>query len=76
MADEYHVQCELGNGDSRMVSWIPEKYAKKNKQLKLREENGQWEDGWVVINTYGKRLSTYCSLHERDYTRQREASDI
>lgn len=76
MVNEYHIQCELGNGTTRMISWIPEKYAKKNKQLKLREDNGQWENGWIVLNTYGKRLSSYCSEHERDYTKQREASDI
>lgn len=43
----YYRQCRLSNGTARQVSWIPEKYAIKNKILKLKE-NGKWINGWKV----------------------------
>ena len=39
----------LRNGCSELVSWIPSKFAKQDKILKLFN-NGVWEDGWKVVS--------------------------
>ena len=44
-----YCQCELMKENTRQVSWIPEKFAKLGKILKLKE-NGEWIDGWKVIS--------------------------
>ena len=44
----YYRQCVLEKENMTTVSWIPEKYAEKGKYLKLKNENGEWENGWVV----------------------------
>lgn len=44
----YYRQCVLERGNTTTVSWIPEKYAETGKYLKLKNENGEWVDGWVV----------------------------
>lgn len=50
-----YQQCRLQKGTTHQMSWIPAKYAVKGKTLKLRS-NGEWEDGWVVNETYATRM--------------------
>lgn len=50
------TQCELtrlsaGSRVSKMVVWIPTRYAVTNKVLTLREE-GEWSQGWRVFLVY------------------------
>ena len=42
-----YCQCVLTRGPESQVTWIPDKFAKLGKTLKLKEEHG-WEDGWTV----------------------------
>ena len=47
------MQCtmERKEGETREVltSWLPQKFAKKGKVLKLQcRETGVWKDGWLV----------------------------
>ena len=44
----YYRQCKMQKKNSYQVSYIPEEFAVMNKVIKLRE-NGEWDDGWVVI---------------------------
>lgn len=46
--DIYFKQCKLTRENQFQVSWIPEKYAKKDKIIKLKDGNGNWENGWKV----------------------------
>jgi len=46
-------QCRLTrkveNGEARMVSFLPEKFAIVGKVLKLKDEDtGKWTNGWIV----------------------------
>lgn len=41
--DSFHRQCELRQGNVIQVSWIPEKFAKKGKKVRLKDEDGIWE---------------------------------
>lgn len=30
------------------TAWIPEQFAKKGNVLKIKDDDGNWDDGWVV----------------------------
>lgn len=40
-------QCLMSKNNLFQTSWIPERFAKVGKILKLRE-NGVWDNGWKV----------------------------
>jgi hypothetical protein len=46
-------QCTLekrsGFSTLKTVSWIPSKFAEIGKTIKLKDDNGNWVDGWNVI---------------------------
>ena len=66
-----YCQCTLKKGKSNEVVWIPEKYAKKGKWLKIVNDNG-----WQVMETGNPLSEEYVFGHERDFKKQRKASDI
>lgn len=75
-------QCVLSKktaaGMSETVTWLPEKFAIKGKVVKLREDaDSVWDDGWVVKSVGPQRKeSKEVNERSRDYTKNREASDI
>lgn len=69
-------QCVLKkDNENYTVSWIPDKYAKRGKYLKLLE-NGKWDNGWKVMAVYDKATSSEVDRDSRKYLKQRAASDI
>lgn len=51
-----YTQCKLkrklnDGGIIKKVCFIPNKFAKKNKSLSIKEDN-IWVDGWIVEETY------------------------
>ena len=73
---DHHRQCELGKGSKRMVSWIPEKFAKKGRVLELEAPDGSWDNGWSVLAVGARMTSEQASQRSQDYKHQRKASDI
>ena len=72
---EFYKQCVLSKGSVQTVTWIPEKFAKKNKVLKIRE-HGEWDDGWKV-ESVGARQSEVAVFMLRDsYRGHRRTTDI
>lgn len=61
-----------------MVSWLPEKYAVKDKVLKIKNEKDEWEDGWRVDTVYshGRLDMETVMLMQPQYRHTREVSDI
>ena len=53
------------------MSWIPEKYAKLGKFVKLKED-----DGWKVVAVYSIMDSKEVQERSTDYRNQRKVSDI
>jgi hypothetical protein len=45
-------QCRLvkriPGGEATQMSWIPAEFAGINKTVKLRDDEGAWDDGWVI----------------------------
>lgn len=54
----FYRQCRLrkphNEGYIETVSFIPEKYAKVNKILSLKDDNGNWTHDWVVMSAGSK----------------------
>ena len=69
---DYYRQCQVRRGTEHQVVWLPERFARPRKWLRLDEE-----DHWQVEIVYLTRL-TEKELMERsqDYKKTREASDI
>lgn len=69
-------QCVLKKGNVQTTSWIPDKYAKQGKYVKLKE-NGKWDDGWKVMEV-GEMAKEEEDVINRsqDYKKTRKASDI
>ncbi len=44
-----YIQCGLVKGCLYQVSFLPSRHAVKGNVVKLREENGVWNDGWKVV---------------------------
>jgi len=56
----YYRQCHLvkliETGTIEQTSWIPDKFAKIGGILKLRDEHGEWTDGWKVTTASSEKL--------------------
>jgi hypothetical protein len=77
----YYRQCKLrqeswrGN-ETLLTTWIPEQFAHVGKKLRLQDKNGVWSAGWQVLEVGARQTEEYVVDNERDYLKQREASDI
>lgn len=78
-----YVQCKLEKDFVDWITviyvWISEKYAVKDKILKLKNNYaGEWEDGWKVTDIYKdiKKTEEQAIIDAEAYKYQREVSDI
>jgi hypothetical protein len=67
-----YFQCLLVKNDNNItiktVAWIPEKYAKKNKLIRLLSPEDEWSDGWKVVQVYpNSHDEEYIKEHEREF---------
>ena len=76
----YYRQCRLQKGPFYTTSWIPEKYAKKGKYVKLKQEDKKgskkWDNGWLVLEVYDRQKEEEVFARAQDHKHQRGASDI
>lgn len=67
----YYKQCEINNGVTCEVVWLPEKFAIENKHIKVFEQD------YTVAKVYTTRLSfEYLKSRERDHLNHRKVTDI
>jgi hypothetical protein len=79
--NEIYTQCLLykfisNSGTLKRVAWIPESFANEGAVIKIQRDDGSWSDGWTVQERYSSHPEPFVLLHERDFARQRKASDI
>lgn len=70
------LQRKTATGHEQTTSWIPEPYCIVNKVLQLKNDMGEWTNGWVVVKAGGPKPAEWVEAHERDYKKNRKASDI
>lgn len=71
MKNQNHRQCKLQKGITFQYSWIPDKYAKLGKYIKLKDD-----DGWEVVEVFSIMDSKKVQERSTDYRNQRKVSDI
>jgi hypothetical protein len=73
---ELFQQCRLQNNKELLVSWIPSKFAKKGKNIRIKI-NGEWEHGWLVDEVFKNKITRKeLDTLAWQYTHTREVSDI
>jgi len=67
-----YYQCILKNKNKTQTSWIPEKYAKVNKVLRIGDE-----DGWRVRQVHSHGVDEKeAMMHAHIYRTHRRVTDI
>jgi len=78
--NDYHRQCKLSRQRAGrmevLTTWLPEMFARVGKVLELEMSSEKWENGWAVCEIYERRKSKEVAERERDYKKNRLASDI
>lgn len=80
MIEVFYKQCVLQkkseNSCSEQTSYIPEPFCKVGRILKLKDENGIWDDGWKVISAGERTPERLVELYSQSHKKNRKASDI
>jgi hypothetical protein len=72
-----HKQCLLRQCENTyMVSWIPSHLARVGRTVKLQDDEGNWSEGWTVVEVYQTCPTNEAVERSRDWKHQRKASDI
>jgi hypothetical protein len=66
-----YKQCKLTKGKWHQYAWIPEKYAKKGKVLRIKDEGG-----WLVVGVFATESEEVIKARERGYKHWRSVTDI
>lgn len=78
--EKFYRQCELVRpsveGRELMVSWIPEEISKVGETVRLKDEDGEWTEGWLVLAVYDRMPFSYLKKRDRDHINQRRQSDV
>jgi len=69
-------QCKIVNNGRSQVTWVPEKFAVVGKVLKLKDDYGDWENGWVVLEVNASQPGDYVLKTKNVWKKQRKASDL
>jgi hypothetical protein len=76
--DTTYTQCALKKRDSHHMAWIPTQFANIGKFIKIKQDDGSWDDGWEVIGDGGGLTRSAKDADEGSqlYKKTRKASDI
>jgi len=77
----FYKQCRLVKrleaSIKETVTWIPEKFAVKGKYIKLKANDDEWEDGWLVRSVGDMKITNqHAERMHRQHRDHRKASDI
>ena len=67
-ADYRH--CFLRRGSECQYVWLPRQFAVEGRTVKLKDDSGQWQDGWIVAIVF-KSLASGSQLDALRKDRQR-----
>jgi hypothetical protein len=72
-----YAQCALKKINSHHMAWIPTQFANIGKFIKIKQDDGSWDDGWEVIGvSEGIKTSEEADYNSQLYKKTRKASDI
>jgi hypothetical protein len=67
----YYRQCSLKKATLTTTSWITEQFAVVGKVLRLKDDSGTCDDGWVVEAVFARRAESDLPDAHRDIKRLR-----
>ena len=70
-----HTQCTIQKNNLVDVAWIPTKLAVQGNYTSLKN-NGEWDDGWLILETHETIDSKILNENRNDYRHLRKATDI
>jgi len=70
------MERKIEGGSAHTTSYIPEPFCVVGKTLKLKDDDGKWEDGWKVTFAGQQRSFEQVDTQSRQHKYQRRASDI
>jgi len=80
MQQIWYRQCTFGKtlseGRSTQTAWIPEKFAKLGDVLKFKNDDGTWDDGWVVELVGSRKTAKEVELDGSIWKKTRKHSDV
>jgi len=59
-----------------MTSWIPENIAKLNKTVRLKNDDGTWDEGWKVVKVFSRMEESMVRIKNRQHKHHRKVTDI
>jgi hypothetical protein len=76
-----YSQCTLRktlnlNEYLEVVSWIPTEFVHLGNILKLKNNKGEWSDGWNIIHIGNTEEGNLVEYEERVYKRHRKMTDV
>lgn len=79
MKEDMYTQCVMhlpleGGGRKIHVAFIPVEFAKKGRILKIKWEDGEWINGFKVVEVGATKPRS--QIYDRDHLTQHLASDI
>lgn len=73
----FYCQCKLRKANTEQVAWIPQCFANVGQTVKIKDKtSGAWDDGWKVEFASEPLDAATVEKNERDYRKQRKASDV
>jgi hypothetical protein len=71
--NELYRQCRLvkkvRGGEAIQTSYLPAEFAREGRVVKLREDDGWWDDGWVIRVVGGSLTEDQLAALERAHRR-------
>lgn len=73
---ESYKQCTLRKENSYTVAWIDAKCAVVGNVVTIKHDDGSLDEGWRVETASAPLAAKIVEGNERNYLKQRKASDI
>jgi hypothetical protein len=61
-----YTQCRVEKGSLTQITWLPKSYAVLGALLRLKNDQGVWEDGWKVTWCSATKLKEHQLTQPRD----------
>ena len=74
--DAFYKQCPPKRENHHHMAWIPESFAVEGKFIKIKQEDGSWEDGWEVMSNGGEIRRSAKDANQQSENANRFGSSI
>jgi hypothetical protein len=58
------------------VAFIPARFAEVERKIRVKQDDGSWQDDWFVKAVYGSLPSETVAKNERNWKSHRRGTDV